>query len=279
VLASRSGLRTPEEFRDVLAAFYADLDATSGRATRPLVDTAVQAGWLYSATPEYAHARRFTDFYPEGTLIWLEADAIIRRQTSGAKSLDDFVKAFVGPPATGPQVVTYTRADVIATLNGIAPYDWARFFETRIDDITPHPPSGGITADGWQLAYTAEPTRQLRNEEKELEHVNALYSIGAIISDKGDVIDVREGSPAAKAGLAPYMHVLAVGGRRYSADALHGVLRATATSNAPIPIVVDDFGAVSTLSIVYHGGERYPRLVPIPGQPDLLTPIALPRGT
>jgi predicted metalloprotease with PDZ domain len=279
VLASRSGLRTPEEFRDVLAAFYADLDATTGRATRPLVDTAVQAGWLYSATPEYGHLRRFTDFYPEGTLIWLEADAIIRRQSSGTKSLDDFVKAFVGPPSTGPQVVTYTREDVVATLNGIAPYDWSTFFKTRIDDIAPHPPSGGLSADGWQLAYTAEPTRQLRNEEKELEHVNALYSIGAIVSDKGDVIDVREGSPAAAAGLAPYMHVLAVGGRRYSPEALHNALRATATGNAPIPFVVDDFGAVSTLNVVYRGGERYPRLVPIPGQPDSLTPIAMPRGT
>jgi hypothetical protein len=73
------------------------------------------------------------------------------------------------------------------------------------------------------------------------------------------------------------MHVLGVGGRRYSADALHAVLRETANTPGPVSFIVDNFGAVSTLSVAYHGGEKYPRLVPIPGKPDLLTPIALPR--
>ncbi len=277
VLASRSGLRTPQEFRDIVASVYADMDATTGRATRPLLDTATQAGWLYFGTPQYAHMRRAVDFYPEGILIWLEADSIVRRQTGGMRSLDDFVRAFVGPPSTDPRVVTYTRADVIAELTAIAPYDWVTFFRTRVDDIALHPPAGGIAADGWQIAYTAEPTRQLRNEEKLLEHVNALYSIGAIVSDKGDVIDVRDGSPAARAGLAPYMQLLAVGGRRYTPEALHAALQATAaTGNAPVSLVVDSFGVVATLSIVYHGGERYPHLVPLSGRPDLLTPIAQP---
>jgi predicted metalloprotease with PDZ domain len=277
VLASRSGLRTPEEFRDMLAGFYANLDATTGRDTRPLVDTATQAGWLYFAPPQFAHMRRATDFYAEGVLFWLDVDAVIRARTAGAKSIDDFVKAFCGPPASGPRVVTYTREDVISALNAIAPNDWATFIRTRIDEVTPHPPAGGFNADGWQLLYTAEPTRQARNEESILERVNALYSIGAIVNDRGDVVDVLDGSPAAQAGLAPYMHVLAVGGRRFSADALHAVLRATARTTAPIPFVVDDFGAVSTLAVVYHGGERYPHLIPIPGKPDLLTPIARPR--
>ena len=279
VLASRSGLRTADEFRDIVAGVYADMDATTGRATRPLLDTATQAGWLYFGTPQYAHMRRGVDFYSEGILLWLEVDSIVRRQTGGAKSVDDFVRAFVGPPSTEPRVVTYTRADVIAALNGIAAYDWATFFAARVDTIAPHPPSGGITADGWQIAYTAEPTRQLRNEEKLLEHVNALYSIGAIVSDKGDVIDVRDGSPAAQAGLAPYMHVLAVGGRRYSPEALHAALNETAAAaSRPVTLVVDSFGVVTTVSIAYHGGERYPHLVPLAGQPDLLTPIAQPRA-
>jgi predicted metalloprotease with PDZ domain len=277
VLASRSGFRTPDEFRDVVADAYADLDATTGRATRPLIDTATQAGWLYFATPEFSHMRRSTDFYPEGILLWLETDSIIRRETGGAKSLDDFVKAFVGPPATGPRVVTYTREDVVATLNGIAPYDWSTFFRTRIDDAALHPPADGFTADGWQLAYAADPNREMRSEEKLLEHVNALYSIGAIVNDKGDVVDVREGSPAAQAGLAPYMHVLAVAGRRFSSDGVHAAIRATAAGGTSIPFVVDDFGSVSTLVVAYRGGECYPRLIPIRGRPDLLTPIAQPR--
>ena len=36
------------------------------------------------------------DFYPEGTLIWLEVDVIIRELSKGAKTLDDFCHAFHG---------------------------------------------------------------------------------------------------------------------------------------------------------------------------------------
>ena len=40
--------------------------------------------------------RRSVDYYPEGTLIWLEVDVMIRQLSKGAKSLDDFCRAFHG---------------------------------------------------------------------------------------------------------------------------------------------------------------------------------------
>jgi predicted metalloprotease with PDZ domain len=277
VLASRSGLRSPAAFADVIAAEYADLDVTTGRLTRPLLDTATDASWLYFGTPQFAHARRGTDFYPESMMMWLEADSVIREHSGGKKSLDDFVRAFYGPPSTGPRVVTYTREDVVAALNAVAPYDWATFFRTRVDEITTHPPAAGFEADGWRLAYTSEPTAFMRERERFNKQIVALYSLGATIAEDGAVVDVIDGSPAAKAGIAPYQRVLAVGGRRFTPDALHAAIKATATSNAPMSFVIDNFGAVSTVNVVYHGGERYPRLERIPGKPDLLTPIASPR--
>jgi len=278
VLAERSGLRAPDQFPQVLAASYADLDATTGRLTRPLADTADAAQLLYTSTPQFRHDRRSVDYYAESELMWLEADAIIRRVSGGTRSIDGFVRAFYGPPASGPKVVTYTRADVIAALNRVAPYDWAGFFGTRIDSIADHPPAAGFAADGWRFAYTAEPTSYMRETEKYNKQVVALYSIGATVSEAGDIVDVRAGSPADKAGLAPFQKVLAVGGRRFSADALHDVIRATASGTTTIPFVVDAFGAVSTLDVVYGGGEKYPRLVPIAGAPDVLGSIVKPRG-
>ncbi|MGB8265866.1 MAG: hypothetical protein WCE44_06065 [Candidatus Velthaea sp.] len=277
VLAERSGFRPPGELPDILAAEYAELDATSGRVTRPLIDTATAAQLLYTATPQFAHERRGVDYYAEGDLLWLEADSVIRTRSGGMKSLDDFVRAFLGPPPSGPRVATYTRDDVVAALNAVAPYDWDGFFRTRIDEIAVHPPSGGFEADGWRLVYGPDPTPYLRNAQRFKKQVNALYSIGATVSETGDVIDVLEGSPAAKAGLAPFQKVLAVGGRRFSPDALHAVIRATAQGERTIPFVVDAFGAVSTLSVVCGGGERYPRLVRIEGKPDLLAPLAAAR--
>src|SRR5262249_61208079 len=46
------------------------------------------------------------DYYPEGYLIWLEVDTLIRQKTNGQKSLNDFCRIFYGgaggPPAGGP---------------------------------------------------------------------------------------------------------------------------------------------------------------------------------
>jgi len=39
-------------------------------------------------------------------LVWLEADTIIRKQSNGAKSLDDFAKLFLGGKSGPPMVVS-----------------------------------------------------------------------------------------------------------------------------------------------------------------------------
>ena len=67
-----------------------------GRTWRPLQDTADSAPFLYTAGGGWAGWRRSTDFYEEGTLIWLEADVTIRRLTGGQKTLDDFCALFHG---------------------------------------------------------------------------------------------------------------------------------------------------------------------------------------
>ena len=74
VLAARSGLWSQADYRDSLAITAAEMDNESGRTWRPLEDTAVAAQLLYPAPEEYSDYRRSVDYYPEGSLIWLEAD-------------------------------------------------------------------------------------------------------------------------------------------------------------------------------------------------------------
>ncbi len=95
VLTPRSGLWTPEQYRDYLAITAASLDNEYGRRWRPLEDTAVAAQLLYSAPEDYNAYRRNVDYYPEGTLIWLEADVTIRKLSKGAKSLNDFCRSIL----------------------------------------------------------------------------------------------------------------------------------------------------------------------------------------
>ena len=89
----------------------------------------------------------------EDQLTWLWADTIIRQQTHGQKSLDDFCRIFHGPPSGAPQVKTYTFEDVVNTLNQVAAYDWRGFWTERLTNHGPGAPLGGIEGSGWKLVY------------------------------------------------------------------------------------------------------------------------------
>ena len=102
VLTARSGLLTPDQARDDLARTAAALDHTPGRAWRNLQDTADAAPELYFSPQAWHSWRRGTDFYEEDTLNWLWVDVIIRQQSKGKKTIDDFCHLFHGAPSTGP---------------------------------------------------------------------------------------------------------------------------------------------------------------------------------
>ncbi|MGC1226993.1 MAG: M61 family peptidase, partial [Candidatus Sulfotelmatobacter sp.] len=96
VLTARSGLLTQQEAREDLALTAAGMDHIPGRIWRNLQDTADDAPELYFAPEAWHSWRRGVDFYDEGTLDWLWADVIIRQQSKGQKTLDDFCKLFHG---------------------------------------------------------------------------------------------------------------------------------------------------------------------------------------
>src|SRR5438094_4833760 len=102
ILPARSALWTPEQFRDELARVAAQLDHIPGRSWRNLQDTADAAAQLYFAPHQWNSLRRDTDFYDEDELNWLWVDTIIRQQSNGRKSIDDFCHAFHGAPSTAP---------------------------------------------------------------------------------------------------------------------------------------------------------------------------------
>ena len=117
---------------DALAETAAHMEATPGRAWRSLEDTAIAAQVLYGSPDEWRSLRRSVDYYPEGLLIWLEADVLIRRQTEGRASLDDFCRRFFGGVDGPAEVRPYDLGHVVGALNAIAPRDWAEFFRARV---------------------------------------------------------------------------------------------------------------------------------------------------
>jgi predicted metalloprotease with PDZ domain len=284
VLGGRSGLRTPELYRENLALYAAGMDLQAGRSWRPLEDTAVAAQLLYFARPEWADWRRGVDYYPESELIWLEADTLIRKQTGGKRSLDDFVRAFHGPPGGPPAVRTYKFDDVVAALNAVAPYDWTGFFQARVRDVAPRAPFAGIENGGWKLVFTDVKPELTRAAEEQSKAYDFWFSLGIVVqgdggaggAQDGEVRDVVPGMPAAEAGIGPGMRLVAVNGRRYSEKVLRDALRAGKGGKDPLELIVENVESFKTVKIDYHGGERYPHLERDASKPDLLSAIGKP---
>jgi predicted metalloprotease with PDZ domain len=277
LLAARTGLFTPEDAREYLALTAARMSNSRGRAWRPLDDTAAAASVLFDAPRSWGLSRRTVDFYDEGTLLWLEVDVIIRTKTKGAKSLDDFCRAFHGTGTGKPEVKGFKLEEVLAALNAIAPHDWKTHFQRRVEVVADAPPLEGITEAGWKLAFAEKPSDLFAAREGSSRGVDLLDSIGLSLAAEGAVADVVPEKPAAKAGLAPGMKVLAVNGRRFSADGLKTAV-ANTKNGGKLELLVESGDFFKTHAIEYTGGARYPRLERAEGQPDLLADVVKPRG-
>jgi len=273
MLSARSGIRTPDQFRDNLASMAARLDHVPGRTWRNLQDTADGVPSMQGAPPQWESWRRTVDYYDEDVLNFLWADTIIREQTHGQKSIDDFCHLFHGGQSGPPEVKTYTFDDVVNTLNQVVPYHWHGFWTERLTSHGPGAPLTGIERSGWKLVYDETPSELARVRKRELEEVNAEYSIGLLLKESGNIIDTVEGMPAAKAGIGPGMKLVAVNGKRFTAETLSDALKAGKNSSDPLELLVENTDYFKTYKLDYHGGEKYPHLVRDESKPDVLTEI------
>jgi predicted metalloprotease with PDZ domain len=276
LLAERSGLMSPEQYREALASTAASLDHRSGRSWRPLEDTARSVQILRLMGPQWSNWRRGLDYYPEGELIWLEVDAIIRQQTHGQRSLDDFCRRFHGGQSGPATVVPYTFDDVVRTLNDVAPYDWASLLRERVGLTSTHAPLGGIERDGWKLMHNDQPNAFTKALEKLAKFTDFSYSLGFTVAEDGKLDDVIVGSPAYQSGLGPGMKLVAVNGRKWTPPVLRAALKAAQGTAAPIELLVENAQFFQTYSISYHEGEKNPHLERVPAQPDLLNLVLNP---
>jgi predicted metalloprotease with PDZ domain len=272
VLAARCGLFSPEDAREYLALTASRMINSRGRAWRPLADTAAAANVLFDAPRAWRSSRRAVDFYDEGTLLWLEVDVLIRTKTKGAKSLEDFCRAFFGGGKEKPAVVGYSFEDLIDALNATATNDWKAYFVRRVDMTAESPPFEGITGSGWKLGYAEKPSDLFAAQEGLSKGVNLSDSIGLLLSADGTVGDVVPELPAAKGALAPGMKIIAVNGRRYTSDGIKAAVAHT-KSGDKLELLAESGDFFRTHAIEYTGGSKYPRLERVNSQPDLLMEI------
>jgi predicted metalloprotease with PDZ domain len=272
VLAARCGLFTPEDAREYLALTASRMNNSRGRAWRPLSDTATAANVLFDAPRSWRSSRRAVDFYDEGTLLWLEVDVLIRTKTKGAKSVEDFCRAFFGGGESKPAVIGYSLDDLVKALNIVVENDWKTFFLRRVDMTAESPPLEGIAGAGWKLGYAEKPSDLFAAQEGLSKGVNLADSIGLLLTADGTVGDVVPDMPASKAGLAPGMKIIAVNSRRYTSDGLKSAVAHTKNGDR-LELLAESGDFFRTHAVEYSGGAKYPRLERVGSQQELLVDI------
>lgn len=278
VLGARSGLYSKEQTLDALASIAARLDTAKGREWRPMVDTTLDPIISARRPKGWSNWQRSEDYYNEGLMIWLEADAIIRRESRGARGLDDFARAFFGVKPGDWGQITYKRQDVLDLLQTIQPYDWATFFDNHVERTTQETPKGGFNLGGYVLEYRDTPGSTTREVEKSLRGVDQTYGVGLAVQNNGEILSVIWDSPAFRAGLATGMTITAIDGAEFSGDQFRSALTLARTSRKPIALIVKQGKVYHNIALDYSGGLRYPHLrKTVEGEGSLDTLLA-PRG-
>lgn len=258
VLAARSGLTSREDTLAAYAGIAASLDTRHGREWRPLIDTTNDPVITARNPKGWVSEQRSEDYYNEGLLIWMEVDSILRKNTNGAKGIDDFAKAFFGVNNGDWGVLPYDLTTITTILNSLHPMDWQRFFKDRVDSVQPHAPLAGFTASGYTLEYTDKPSKAFTASERNGPSVNLSYSGGFVIGREARVTAVQYDSAAFKAGLKVGDQLIAVGEKPFSNDLLKAEITAAKGSRTPIKLLVKTADRLRQLDLAWNQGLLYP---------------------
>ena len=266
VLGARSGLYSKQDTLDAIAAIAAGMDQRVGRSWRPLIDTTHDPIIAARQPKPWSSWQRSEDYYNEGLLIWLEADQIIRRESGGKKSLENFARDFFGGKNGDWGVATYERQDVIAALDKVQPYDWDGFIEGRVYRTSTEAPKDGLTLGGYRLVYVDKPSAYILANDKRRKQVDLSYSLGLIMGGKGTIKAVTWDSPAFKAGLKSGLTISAVNGKAYSDEGLKQAIEENRGGTGKIEIFAKNGEAYHNFMVDHSGGLRYPALEKITGE-------------
>jgi predicted metalloprotease with PDZ domain len=277
VLTARAGLWTLQQALDALAMSAAALDIKDGRSWRALRDTTNDEIINPRRPMSWESWQRFEDYYGEGALIWLDADTLIRERSKGARSLDDFARAFFGIDDGSWAPVVYAFEDVVAALNRVEAYDWVSFLNARLDGNGPGAPLDGIRRGGYKLVFNETPSDYWKSGETREKTMDLTYSLGFVVDKEATLSSVQWGSPAFKAGLTSGTKLIAVNGVAFEAEKLRDAVKRSKGAGEPIELLVRNDDRYRTVRLDYHDGLRYPHLERDPSQPARLDEILAPR--
>ena len=268
VLAGRSGMQSKETILGEWATHAANYSVQPGRSWRSVEDTTLDPIIAARKPKPFPSWSRTEDYYNEGSLMWLEADMLIRGVTGNRKSLDDFARVFFGGHESDWGQSTYDFGDVVAALNAVHSYDWAGFLRDRMQASGRPAPTGGIERAGYRLVWRDTPNAYDRDRMAQGKNVDLTHSLGLTIDKDGVAGSILWDGPAFRADIVNGTKIVAVDGMSYSRERIESAIRTAAEGKTPVRLLVERGGRYRNLEIAYHGGLRWPHLEKVEGTPD-----------
>lgn len=270
VMTPQLGLRSTQQALDALAVDASLMSNRPGRRWKSLQDSTIDAVYMPGKAAYWRDWQRREDYYAEGVMLWLDVDMLLRELTADKKSMRDFAAVFFGPGQNTRTISTYTFADICKTLNQIAPYNWAGYFNLRLNAHDDVHLLDGLKRGGYQLVYTDQPTEFFARHEADLGGIDLSTSLGLVVAKKGAIKSVTWEGPAFRAGISIGARLVSVGQQAYTDDLLKQAIKAAAVDKQAIELTFEADGETRSVKIDYFGSLRYPRLEPIPGAADRL---------
>lgn len=239
-----------------------------GRRFMNLEDTAASSYIRRGGSRHWAQLRRPQDYYFEGALLWFEIDAILRAETDGKATLDDFNQRFLGRYDANKPLMPYTEKEIVEILNGLYEYDWQTLIDDRVRSYNQNLPLDVLSRVGYRLEYSPKPTDFDKND--------SLTSIGARISGNGTIQSILPGGLADQVKLAEGDQIISVNGKKFSTSRLKDAI-AESTAKREIEFMLFKGDDLNTVVVPYADGPKYIDIVRNEDKPDLLEAILKPR--
>lgn len=278
VLAARSGLFATEEktdFEGALTGSWMGLGPTSirllrqkGRRFMNLEDTAASSYIRRKSSPNWSSLRRSQDYYAEGGLLWFEIDAILRSETDGKITLDDFNKKFLGRYDAQKPIMPFEESDIINILTDLHQYDWKSLIDDRVRGFHAELSLKVLSRLGYRIEYSPKPT--------EFDNDASLTSLGMRVGSDGTLRTIIPGGIADKARLSDGDKIVGVNNKKFSANRLKDAI-AESPIERRIEVLILRGELFDTVVLPYQEGPKYIDIVRNSNERDLLAEILMPK--